>query len=652
MRQSASLERRKFFADPLMVTVILLLVVFLALFILYPLGMLMADSVYTPSSYKVYTVKETPEAVQAYFEQEGESVRQLSISHRPVLEVPSVEGLSVIEELGQTASTTYMAGVLHEGLSDTAVAVYNKDEGLLSFQSFPHIFGDYTFKRAFTNTLWLGLITGIGSTLLGLLFAYVDTYVRVKNRILKKLFDIVSMLPVVSPPFVLSLSMILLFGKSGLITRKLLGIYDSDVYGLSGIAIVQILTFFPVCYLMLKGLLKNIDPSMEEASRDMGASRWTVFRTVTLPLMLPGLGNAFLVTFIESVADFANPMLIGGSYDTLATTIYLRITGGTYDTQGAAAMAVVLLSLTIFLFLVQKYYLEAKTAATLTGKASRMRMPITEKSVTRPLTILCFLVSVFVIMMYVAIPFGSLFRLWGRDYSLSFRWYEALIKQDGFKAFKDSFVLSLIASPITALLSMIISYLVVKKKFYGRGFIEFVSILAMAVPGTVLGVGFIRGFAGGVFRSGFLQGIYGTGAILVIVFVVRSLPVGTRSGISALRQIHPSIEESAYDLGAGSGKVFMSVTLPLIKESFFSGLVTTFVRSITAISAIILLVTPRYLLITTRINEFAEKGSYGIACAYATILIAIVYASILLMNLFIKYFGTSRQVRETNANVG
>ena len=168
---------------------------------------------------------------------------------------------------------------------------------------------------------------------------------------------------------------------------------------------------------------------------------------------------------------------------------------------------------------------------------------------------------------------------------------------------------------------------------------------AMAVPGTVLGVGFIRGFANGVFRTGFLQGLYGTGAILVIVFVVRSLPVGTRSGISALRQIDKSIEESAYDLGAGSGRVFMTVTLPLIKDSFFSGLVTTFVRSITAISAIILLVTPRYLLITCRINEFAEKGAYGVACAYATILILIVYAAILIMNLGIKYFGTSKQVR-------
>ncbi len=648
--QRVKLERRKFFSDPLMVGVILLLVIFLSLFILYPLAMLMTDSVYSPDSYSVYQVSQSAEEVRALFESRGKDVKALSVDRKTVLQLPDLEGLTKTREMGKTASTTYMADLLDEELPGTAVVV-RKMEGLLSLQSFPHIFQDYTFKRAFTNTVWLGLITGLGATLMGLLFAYVDCYVKVKNRVMKKMFNVVSLLPVVSPPFVLSLSMILLFGKAGLVTRRLLGIYDSDVYGLQGIAIVQILTFFPVCYLMLKGLLKNIDPSMEEAARDMGASRWKVFTTITLPLMLPGLGNAFLVTFIESVADFANPMLIGGSYDTLATTIYLRITGGSYDMQGAAAMAIVLLSMTVFLFVVQKYYLEAKTAATLTGKASRARMPIAERSVTLPLTTLCAVASAFVILMYVAIPFGSLFKLWGRDYSLSFKWYEQLIKADGLKAFQDSFVLSFIASPITALLSMIIAYLVVKKRFFGKGFIEFVSILAMAVPGTVLGVGFIRGFANGVFRTGFLQGLYGTGAILVIVFIVRSLPVGTRSGISALRQIHPSIEESAYDLGAGSGKVFMSVTLPLIKESFFSGLVTTFVRSITAISAIILLVTPRYLLITTRINEFAEKGSYGVACAYATILIAIVYTAILIMNLFIKVFGTSKQVREAQADV-
>ena len=565
--QSASLDRKKLFGDPVMVTTIVVLIAFLTLFILYPLAILLVDSIYSP-------------------------------------------------------------------------------EGGLTLRFFQESFSKYTFIRAITNTLKVGFLVGILSALVGLLFAYVEVYVKVRTKFMGGLFKVVSMLPVVSPPFVLSLSMIMLFGKAGIITRHMLGIYDNNVYGFWGIAIVQTMTFFPVCYMMFRGLLKNIDPSMEEAARDMGASRWKVFTSVTLPLLLPGIGNAFLVTFIESIADFANPMIIGGSYDTLATTIYLQITGA-YDKNGACAMAVVLLGITMIMFLVQKFYLEKKTAATLTGKASRARMLIEDKSVTVPLTIFCSAIALFVVMMYICVPFGALFRTWGRDFSLTTRWFEQVFtRYKGFKAFQDSFVLSLIAAPITALLSMIISYLVVKRKFKTKGFIEVVSMLAMAVPGTVLGIGYIRGFAGGVFHSGFLQGIYGTGVILVIVFVVRSLPTGTRSGISALRQIDKSIEESAYDIGANSLKVFTSVTLPLIKDSFLSGLVTAFVRSITAISAIILLVTPSYLLITVQINEFAEKGSYGIACAFATILIVITYGSVLLMNFIIKHFGTSRKVKE------
>ncbi len=565
--QSASLDRKKLMADPVMMTTIVLLTVFLSLFILYPLAILLVDSIYS-------------------------------------------------------------------------------DGTGLTLRFFKESFAKHTFIKAITNTLKVGFLVGILSAAVGLLFAYVEVYVKVRTKFMAGLFKVVSMLPVVSPPFVLSLSMIMLFGKAGIITRHLLGIYDNNVYGFWGIAIVQTMTFFPVCYMMFRGLLKNIDPSMEVAARDMGASRYNVFTSVTLPLLLPGIGNAFLVTFIESIADFANPMIIGGSYDTLATTIYLQITGA-YDKNGACAMAVVLLGITMLMFAVQKYYLEKKTAATLTGKASRARMLIEDRSVTVPLTVFCSLLALFVILMYVCVPFGALFRTWGRDFTLTTRWFEQVFtRYKGFKAFKDSFVLSLISAPITALLSMIISYLVVKRKFKAKGFIEFVSMLAMAVPGTVLGIGYIRGFAGGVFRSGFLQGIYGTGALLVIVFIVRSLPTGTRSGISALRQIDKSIEESAYDMGAGSLKVFTSVTLPLIKDSFLSGLVTAFVRSITAISAIILLVTPSYLLITVQINEFAEKGSYGIACAFATILIAITYGSVLLMNFIIRHFGTSRKTKE------
>ncbi len=525
-------------------------------------------------------------------------------------------------------------------LSDSAV-VETEQGTAFGIGNFIRIFKMSTFRKAISNTLFLGIISGFGATVIGFLFAYVDAYVDTGSKIVRKLFNVVSILPVVSPPFVLSLSAIFLFGRTGLVTRTFLNLNESHLYGWRGIALVQILTFFPVCYMMLKGLLRNIDPSLEEAARNMGAGRFKVFQTVTLPLLLPGLGNAFLVSFIESVADFANPMIIGGNYDTLATSIYLQLTGA-YDKSGATAMAVVLLVISMGLFILECYWLERKSVATLTGKATRSRQLMSDKSVRYPLVTLCTLITIFVLIMYALVPLGSLFKLWGRDYSLSLKWYQYVFKNRGYRVFTDSMLLSLIASPVTALLSMIIAYLVVKRKFLGKGLMEFVAMLAMAVPGTVLGVGFIRGFNSGLFHTGFMSGLYGTGAILVIVFIVRSLPIGTRSGIAALRQIDKSIEEAAYDMGADSGRVFATVTLPLIKESFISGLVTTFVRSITAISAIILLVTPKYLLITVRINEFAEKGGYGVACAYATILIIITYAAICIMNLILGKIRTTK----------
>ena len=294
-----------------------------------------------------------------------------------------------------------------------------------------------TFDTAITNTLSLGLFVGVAAALIGLLFAYVEEYVQLKSRLMSGLFKLVSLLPVVSPPFVLSLSVIMLFGKAGIITRHMLGIYDNNVYGFWGIALVQTMTFFPVCYMMFKGLLKNIDPSLEEAARDMGASRWKVFTSVTLPLVLPGIGNAFLVTFIESIADFANPMLIGGSFDTLATSIYLQITGA-YDKQGAAAMAVVLLLITLAMFVVQKYVLEARATATLTGKASRARMLITDNSVRIPLSILCAAVALFVVLMYICVPFGALFKTWGYDFTLTTKWFQQMFTMHhGFQATRD-----------------------------------------------------------------------------------------------------------------------------------------------------------------------------------------------------------------------
>ncbi|MDO5039054.1 iron ABC transporter permease [Clostridium sp.] len=495
-----------------------------------------------------------------------------------------------------------------------------------SFASYNQVLKDLDFRATFWNTIKLGVTVGVLSTIIGFIFAYADAYIKSH---FKKLFKLVSILPIISPPFVLALSAIMLFGQFGIITRQLLGMNDANIYGFKGIVMVQTMTFFPIAYLLLIGLLKKIDPALEEASRSMGASRWTTFKTVTLPLMLPGIANAFLLTFIEVVADFSNPMVIGGSYSTLATKIYMQAIGN-YDMSGGAAVAVILLVLSVLLFVLEKFWIERKSYVTVTGKASKERILIEDSNIVWPIDIFCLLVTIFVLAFYILIPLGGFFKVMGVDYSLTLEHFKYVFDL-GFESVKDTVILSLWATPITGIIGMVIAFLVARKRFIGRGYIEFVSLLAMAVPGTVLGLGYINAFNAKPLL------LTGTCLIIVIAFVVRSLPVGIRAGITSLGQIDPAIEEAAQDLGANSKKVFTSVTLPLIKSAFFSGLVYTFVRSMTAVSAVVFLVTPKYQLLTASILSQVDTGRFGVASAYSTVLIVIVYIAIALM-----YFGLSK----------
>lgn len=668
--KSKQLDRKKLLADPIMVFAIVVVLAFLLLFIVYPLFTILAQSFTSDDAPFVSSLTQSGKALMAYADADPtqqakdsplyelgsaavayskeynahgkiKSEAQLAIKERIDTALAQIsDDETVIAAYAEAANASSETPVVSEDDLYALLTAIAKDypeigKTALTLDVYFSLFNSKKFLGVITNTLMLGAISGLCSTLIGFFFAYVDVYVKTK---MQGIFKIISMLPIVSPPFVLSLSMIMIFGKKGLITYHLLGIKNANIYGMHGILIVQILTFFPVTYLMLKGLLANIDPSLEESSRNMGASRWRVFKDITLPLLLPGLGNAFLVSFIESVADFTNPIMIGGDFDTLAAYIYMQISN--FDTRSSSGMAVVLLTISMILFIIEKYFLERKSVATLTGKASRVRMKIEDRSMRIPTVSFCTFIGLFVIMMYAMVPVGACFKLWGKDFTLTLKHFENVLGRDT-KPFTDSLWLSLISAIVTSLLSMIIAYLIVKRKFIGKRFMEFTTMFAMAVPGTVLGIAMLRGFITGVFHSGFMV-LIGTSSILIIAFVVRSLPIGTRSAVAALNQIDKSIEESAYDMGAGSIKVFTSVTLPLISDSFFSSLVTTFARSITATSAVIFLISAKYQLITPQIMTVVDRGQYSVACAYATIMMLIVYAAIALMTVIVNRIDRRR----------
>lgn len=505
-------------------------------------------------------------------------------------------------------------------------------EGKLSIHHYEEIFRLSYNNEIIFNTLKLGLTVSIISTIIGFIFAYGAAYVKMKH---KKLLNAIAILPIISPPFVIGLSAILLFGRQGLITRSLLGIKDAEIYGFHGLVLVQVLTFFPVAYLMLVGLLQQIDPSVEEAARDLGASRWQVFKTVTLPLMVPGIANASLLVFIQSVADFGNPMVIGGNFTTMAVQIYMQGIGS-LDMSGATALAILLLLISVVAFLTQKFYIGKKSYITVTGKVSRRRELIDEPKIVRPLHIFTVAVSLFVGLMYILVPIGSFVKLWGVNYSLTLDHFKYVMDL-GIKPIIDTTMLALIATPITGILSMIIAFLVIRKRFIGRSYIDFATMLSIAIPGTVMGLGYVISYN----KPPII--LTGTGAILIIAFIVRSMPVGIRSGMSALQQIDPSIEEAACVLGASSKKVFLSVTLPMIRPAFFSGLVYAFSRSMTLVSTVIFLVSARYSLLTVAIMSQIDQGKIGVASVYSTILIVLVGSVIALMKFILSKMGINSE---------
>jgi iron(III) transport system permease protein len=500
-------------------------------------------------------------------------------------------------------------------------------QGEFSMAAYISILTRPVYQTVIYNTLILGTIAACFGSAVGFLYAY--TLVRVRSRLGRPL-RVIALLPLVSPPFAVGMAIILLFGRSGLITRGVLGI-EFDIYGLRGLALVQIFTFFPVAFLIFESLLKQFDASMEEAAQSMGAGRWHIFRTVTLPLMLPGIAGSLLVIFIESLADLANPILIGGNYNVLASQSWIAIIGQS-NFQLGAAFSVILLLPSLVAFIAQRYWLEKRSFIAVTGKPTGGRIQIESPFLRGVLLTLTTLVAAFVVLLYCTILFGALTRVWGADYSLTLEhFFTALDRRQ--QSMIDTTMLAAIATPLTAALSLGIAYLVVRRKFFGRGALDFTSMMGAAVPGTVLGIGFILAFNNPPIH------LTGTWMIVVACFMVRALPAGLRATIASLQQIDPSIEEASTNLGANGAYTLRRITLPLVSPALLAGMLFSFARNMTALSAIIFLVSPRWKIMTKEILDFVEQGYIGEAIALITVLMLIVFAAMALMTWLVNRAG-------------
>lgn len=508
------------------------------------------------------------------------------------------------------------------------VLSFTTNEGEFSLQTFWDIVSKVSFRKTFMNSMKLGVITAALASIIGYIFAYAITRTNIP---FKGFFKMIATLPIISPPFVLSLSMIFLFGRMGVITNKLFGIDDFNIYGLNSLIVIQVMSFFPIAYLTLTGILEAIDPAVEDAALNLGASRWQIFRSVTLPLSMPGIVSAVLLVFIQSLEDFSNPAVIGGNYSTLAVEAY-RVITGMYELKSGAVLAILLLLPTLIAYLLQKYWISGKSFVTVTGKPSQHRPKISEKHIVIPLFIVCLMLTGIIILFYGTVLFGAFVKVWGINNTITldhFRYVFSL----GWEPLKNSIFIAAIVTPVTGILGMIIAYLVIRKEFIGKHFMEFSSMLTFALPGTVVGIGYILAFNDKPFL------LTGTLAILVIALTFRNMPVGIEAGTSALQQIDKSIEEASTNLGASSFETFRKITLPLIKQAFFSGLVFAFVRSMTAVSSIIFLISAKWNLATAKIFSLFEVSKFSDAAAYIIIMITVIMTAIGVLNLLVAKLG-------------
>ncbi len=481
--------------------------------------------------------------------------------------------------------------------------------------------------RVIGNSLAVSSTVGIISTIFGLAFALYTTRIAKRTAFIGKIFSI---LPIVTPPFVVGLGVTLMLGRSGYVTSFLveyLGFSSNWLYGFTGIVIAHTLALTPMSFMILEGALKSIHPSVEEAAYTLRSNRYQAFSYIIFPLLKPALANSFLVVVIQSLADFSTPLVLGGSFDVIATQIYFYIAGSQLDYASASTLGTILLVFSLAIFVIQYLWIGNRSYVTVSGKSYRGEVQDLPGGLKTLIVFMLAFWVVFNVVLYGSIFYGSFTVNWGVDYTLTLKNYQLLFGQgfsDGaWPSLIQTVIFAASAAPITALFGLLIAYITVRREFKGKKTLEFLTLLCFAVPGTVAGVSYIIAFNSSPIY------LTGTAVIIVLSMVMRNMPVGMRAAIAGLGQLDKSLDEASLSLKGSSFKTIWYIVFPLLKPALLSALVTSFVRAMTTVSAIIFLVTADTRVATSYILNRVEDGEYGIAIAYGSILIVVMMAIIL-----------------------
>jgi iron(III) transport system permease protein len=469
------------------------------------------------------------------------------------------------------------------------------------------------------NSLIAMVLSTTTAVLLGFCYAYAVVY---SNMRWKPFFRLIAILPMLSPPFVVAASYILLFGPRGLVTYGIFG-QSPNILGLYGLWGVQTIAFFPYAYQLIADVLSRSDPRLEQAARNLGASPFQVFRTVTLPLARPGLVGAILLVGIYVLEDFGNPALIAGQFTVLPTLAYGLISGFG-DLAGAAVVSTILLLFALVLY-VGRIRLEGRgSVVTVVGRGSSIPRPPVSAAVNRASFAICLALAALIVMVYGVLILSAFVSAYPFDFSLTLRHFGYVGAH--VTSLRNSLLFAGVAAIACSVFAVVLAYTVQRKEWTGRRVVDFLAIAPAAVPGIFFGIGYAT-----TFNQPWL-GWLDRGALITLSMIFWNIPVGYRAAMASLQQIDRSIDEAATSMGASSLQAFRQVLFPLLGGAFSTGITTAFVRAITTLSVVIFLFTPSSVVTTITIFQLVNDFNWGGATAFTVSVIGMAIAVVVVFS--------------------
>lgn len=502
--------------------------------------------------------------------------------------------------------------------------------GSWSMTNFHRFFSRKYYYQGLIHSFQVTSCVTVLAIVIGVPMAYFMTFYKVKFKALVEVLIIISML---SPPFIGAYSWVLLCGRSGVVTtffREVLHINLPTIYGFSGILLVFTLKLYPFIFLYVSGALKKIDVALSEAAESLGCSTFKKVYTIIMPLILPTLMSGALLVFMNAMADFGTPMLIGEGYNVMPVLIYSEFVGEMGGSANfAAAMATIMIVITIALFLGQKYIVNKKSFVM---SSIRPVQPVELKGVKGKLMHAFIYAVVFLsIIPQITVIYTSFLKTRGSMFvrEFSFESYQAVFSRMG-NAILNTYMYGLIAIVIIIFMGMFIAYISTRKKNFLTGVIDTITMFPYIIPGSVIGITLLLAF-----NSKPLL-LSGTAAILVISFVIRRMPYTLRSSAAILYQISPSLEEASISLGCSPVKTFFKVTAVMMLPGALSGAILSWITVINELSSSVILYTGTTRTMSVTIYTEVIRASYGTAAALSTILTVTTVISLL---IFFKATG-------------